>query len=63
MRKKRAKFLYNLIVKQDPTILIQIRNLVGPRTSKMDKGSLYRTVKRMWAKNILNRKEILKCQK
>jgi hypothetical protein len=57
MRKKRVKFLNK--VKNYEYVLTAIRNLCGSRTETMTSSSYWRTLKRAWKLNSINRKELL----
>jgi hypothetical protein len=56
MRKTRVKFLWNLIKKNDPNLLISIRGIYGDKTKDMDEYKIYEIAKKLWSIKIPERK-------
>jgi hypothetical protein len=56
MRKTRVKFLWNLIKKNDPNLLISIRGIYGDKTKDMEEHKIYEIAKKLWSRKIPERK-------
>lgn len=52
MRNSRCKWLRNLVIDEDPSLLLTIRKYVGDKTKDMDDIKIYKVSKKLWNRHI-----------
>lgn len=56
MNNTRAKWLRNLVIDEDPSLLLTIRKYFGEKTKQMDDYMLYKIAKKLWKENVPEKK-------
>lgn len=49
MRGKRARWIKDLVIGDDPSLLLTIRNYYGSKTDQFDDAKIYRKAKQLWS--------------
>lgn len=52
MNNRRAKWIRNLVIDEDPSLLLTVRQYVGDKTKDLDDYKLYKLAKKLWKKKI-----------
>jgi len=56
MNNRRAKWIRNLVVDEDPSLLLTVRTYFKDKTKDMDDFRLYKAAKKLWTKNVPEKK-------
>lgn len=52
MRAKKVKWIKELVIGDDPSLLLTIRNYYGSKTDNFDDSKIYRTAKKLYSKSV-----------
>jgi hypothetical protein len=52
MRGKRVKWIKDLVVRDDPSLLLTIRNYYGTQTEKFNDSRIYRKAKKLYSRSV-----------
>lgn len=52
MNNRRAKWIRNLVVDEDPSLLLTVRQYVGDKTKDLDDYKLYKIAKKLWKSKV-----------
>jgi len=56
MRAKRARWIKDLVIGDDPSLLLTLRNYYGDKTEKFDDSKIYRKAKLLYSRAVPERK-------
>jgi len=56
MNNRRAKWLRELVISEDPSLLLTVRKHFKEKTKEMDDFKLYQAAKKLWKMNIPEKK-------
>ena len=57
MNSARAKWIRELVTDEDPSLLLSVRQYFGEKTKEMDDVAIYKAAKKLWEKNIPEKKK------
>jgi len=56
MRGKKVKWIKDLVIGEDPALLVTMRNYYGEKTEQFDDSKLYRKAKELYSRSVPERK-------
>ena len=56
MNSSRLKWIRELVTDEDPSLLLSVRQYYGEKTKEMDDVMIYKAAKKLWRKNIPEKK-------